>query len=112
MNLLSNAKYAVEEREKNTVPGFIKKIRIETYDDEKSIYLKVVDNGIGMDSKTIKMIFDPFFTTKKAEKGTGLGLSITYGLIRDMLGDIKVTSELNSYTKFEISLPRSTNYNV
>jgi len=112
LNLLSNAKYAIDEKAKNVGSDFEKSIRIATRHDEENIYLDVEDNGIGMNPKTLKKIFDPFFTTKKEEKGTGLGLSITYGLVKDMLGEIKVNSIEQKYTIFEISLPRSYNKNI
>lgn len=109
LNLLSNAKYAIDEQEKSADAGFRKTISIETRHNESTVFLIVTDNGIGMDTKVQKKIFDPFFTTKQAEKGTGLGLAITYGLIKDMLGEIRVESELNKFTSFEITLPRSYN---
>ena len=58
-----------------------------------------------MDEKTKERIFEPFFTTKEVGKGTGLGLSISYGIVRDCGGDIKVESEDNVGTAFELTFP-------
>lgn len=107
LNLLSNAKYALDEKEKRLNDGkFRKEIEIKTWKDANSIFLYFRDNGIGIPPTIIDKIFDPFFTTKSEEKGTGLGLSISYGFIKDALGDIRVESIEGEYTIFEISLPK------
>lgn len=69
------------------------------------IYLKVSDNGPGIDRKNIKKIFDPFFTTKAS--GTGLGLTSTYSIIKKHRGAIEVSSPSQGGTTFEIYLPAS-----
>lgn len=106
LNLLGNAKQAIEEKDKLTPYGANKKyIIIESSQDPINIYVKVRDNGIGIKKKDIDKIFDPFYTTKKEDKGTGLGLSISYGIIKDILGDIRVESEEGEYTVFELVIP-------
>lgn len=106
LNLLGNAKHAVEEKEKTAnSPTYVKQISIVSHFESNMIFLEVTDNGIGIAQKDIDKIFDPFYTTKKADKGTGLGLSISYGIIKDILGDIKVESEEGKYTTFEVSIP-------
>jgi len=107
LNLLSNSKYAIDEKAKRLNDGkFRKRIEIKSYKDSDFVYISLMDNGIGISSKIIDKIFDPFFTTKSEEKGTGLGLSISYGFIKDILGEIKVESVENEYTVFEISIPK------
>jgi len=107
LNLLSNSKYAIDEKAKRLNDGkFRKRIEIKSYKDSDFVYISLMDNGIGIPNKIIDKIFDPFFTTKSEEKGTGLGLSISYGFIKDILGEIKVESIENEYTVFEISIPK------
>ncbi|MDD2277950.1 MAG: tetratricopeptide repeat protein [Bacteroidales bacterium] len=109
LNLLSNAKHAVDEKAK-TFPDPIeynKIVEVNTWDDEEFVYISVYDNGHGIKKKDLEMIFDPFFTTKKQDKGTGLGLSISYGFIKDILGDIIVESEEGAFTKFEVKIPKT-----
>jgi two-component system, NtrC family, sensor kinase len=106
LNLLSNAKYAVDEKLKQQESGYQKKIVIKTYTYNDFIAVDVTDNGIGIPEKFINNIFDPFFTTKEVEKGTGLGLSISYGIIQEMKGNILVESKENAYTKMSVHLPR------
>jgi C4-dicarboxylate-specific signal transduction histidine kinase len=106
MNLLSNAKDAVEEKAP-TISNYEKEIFVKTYQQENRIYLEVRDNGIGISEEAIAKIFDPFYTTKSAEKGTGLGLSISYGIIKEMNGDIEVESKDGEFTLMRILLPGS-----
>jgi len=107
LNLLSNAKYAVDEKgKKHANHQYTKLIEIKTWQDNNQVYLSVRDNGMGIPDKIIDKIFDPFFTTKSEERGTGLGLSVSYAFIKDLLGDIKVESIEGEYTRFEISLPK------
>jgi len=73
------------------------------------IELRVMDTGVGMDSKTCSQVFEPFFTTKDPDKGTGLGLSSTYGIIQQSRGHISVASQPGKGTVFTILLPRFSN---
>jgi C4-dicarboxylate-specific signal transduction histidine kinase len=110
LNLLSNAKFAVDEKQAmlNDIE-FRKVIKINSYSDENNIHIEIIDNGTGISPETQENIFDPFFTTKDVENGTGLGLSITYGIVKEMKGEINVESELNKYTKMTIVLPKHKN---
>jgi len=63
------------------------------------------DTGIGITPGNLNKIFDPFFTTKPVGKGTGLGLSICYGIVRSHNGFIKVKSEENRGSLFQIYIP-------
>jgi two-component system NtrC family sensor kinase len=71
----------------------------------ESISVKVSDTGCGIREADLKRIFEPFFSTKKTKGGTGLGLSITYGLVRELGGDINVESEVGKGTTFMVTLP-------
>ncbi len=67
--------------------------------------ITISDNGVGMDSETLKKIFVPFFTTKEKDKGTGLGLAMSYSIIEQHKGFIDVYSEKGVGTTFKIFLP-------
>ena len=51
-------------------------------------------------------IFLPFYTTKEVGEGTGLGLAVSYGILKDLGGEIEVESTPNVGSTFTISLPR------
>jgi len=106
LNILSNAKSAVDLRQKNNKSKtYEKQIKILLEKDNEYIYINISDNGIGMTKEIIDKIFEPFFTTKDQQSGTGLGLSISYGIIKEMDGVIRVESEQNACTKLTIELP-------
>lgn len=69
--------------------------------------VSIEDNGLGMDSDTLKRIYDPFFTTKPQGKGTGLGLTAVYGTVKSHKGTIECYSEPGRGTRFTLYLPCS-----
>ena len=69
--------------------------------------IRLKDNGIGMKAEELEKIMLPFYTTKDAGKGTGLGLSITFGIIKEMKGEISFQSEQGIGTSVTIILPVS-----
>jgi two-component system NtrC family sensor kinase len=88
INLMTNAKDAMPEG------GGVIVVVTELKTPQGIVTLKVVDSGSGIPPAALKKIFDPFFTTKSVGKGTGLGLSVSFGIIKDHMGEIRVTSPL------------------
>ena len=70
--------------------------------------LEVADTGVGIAPENLSRIYDPYFTTKAVGKGTGLGLSMVYGFVKEMKGQVKVTSEVGKGTTFVLFFPRAT----
>jgi hypothetical protein len=102
LNIISNAVYAIRKKFGSNQGGVLS---ITTSFDENYLYVKIGDNGTGMDEKTKKRLFEPFFTTKEVGEGTGLGLSIAYNTINKHNGQMMVNSELGVGTEFIIRLP-------
>ena len=69
------------------------------------VFLRVSDDGQGMDAATMAKVFEPFFTTKDIGQGTGLGLSVAHGIVQDHGGHISVTSSPEQGSVFTVLLP-------
>jgi len=72
---------------------------------QPSVYVKVIDTGIGISKAVQDRIFDPFYTTQIKEKGTGLGLSVSDRIVRQHQGVIEVESEEGYGSTFTVKLP-------
>jgi C4-dicarboxylate-specific signal transduction histidine kinase len=105
INLLTNARDALLEKESKTADPYKKKIEISTSCQDNFIILRVTDNGIGLQPNQANQIFRPFYTTKKLGKGTGLGLSIVQEIIEEFGGQKNIKSEYMKGTVFEIQIP-------
>jgi len=69
------------------------------------IVVSVRDTGHGMDAETKARAFEPFFTTKPPGHGAGLGLASVYGSVTQSGGFIRVTTEPERGTTFDLHLP-------
>jgi hypothetical protein len=69
--------------------------------------LAVCDTGHGMGPEVQAHIFEPFFTTKPVGKGTGLGLATVYAIATQWGGEVRVHSEPDRGSTFEVLLPLS-----
>ncbi len=54
--------------------------------------------------EALSRIFDPFFTTKGVGEGTGLGLDVVNRIIKNVGGQISVTS-VPGDTRFQVRIP-------
>ena len=68
------------------------------------VRLNVSDNGGGVPQDVLPRLFEPFFTTKPVGKGTGLGLSVSYGIIRELGGELSAVN-IEGGARFVIDLP-------
>ncbi len=97
-NLIENAnKYSLD------VPH----IEISTENKNNKLFVIVSDRGIGIRKSNLDKIFDKFYREPQGNihnvKGFGLGLSYVRNIIGKHNATIKVESQLNKGTKFEIS---------
>ena len=103
-NLVDNAtKYSKEEIN----------IEISTLEDDRNVYIKVFDEGIGIAKSELKTIFNRFERAAEHEKdarktrgGFGIGLNYVLQVINAHSGKISVKSEKDKWSEFTISLPK------
>ncbi len=84
-------------------------IAINAAANAHTIELEVKDNGIGIPKQDISKIFNRFYQVEQSRtdiEGTGLGLSIAKWIIDKHSGTIRVDSELEKGTRFEITFPK------
>ena len=103
-NLVDNAtKYSKEEIN----------IEISTLEDDRNVYIKVFDEGIGIAKSELKTIFNRYERAAEHEKdsrktrgGFGIGLNYVLQVINAHGGKISVKSEKDKWSEFTISLPK------
>lgn len=94
-NLFLNAVQSIDDRGD---------IEIATESEDKHVFLRVTDTGMGMDEETQKRLFDPFYTTRGAD-GTGLGMSMVDAISLRHRGKVFVKTSPQQGTTVTIRLP-------
>jgi signal transduction histidine kinase len=106
-NLIQNAQEAILTG--NQIPAD-KHIRITTRGDERSVTVRVADDGPGIAAEMVSSLFDAFATGKK-RTGTGLGLSTVRNLVIAHGGEITVEPRsAEGGAAFLLKFPRITNH--
>jgi signal transduction histidine kinase len=114
MNLLLNAAEAIPGRGEIVITTGLCDVTQDDIDNSfhhqetspgNFVFVRVSDDGKGMDEATLARIFDPFFSTKFA--GRGLGLAGVLGIVRGHQGLLQVRSRPQAGTTFTVHLPRS-----
>ena len=68
-------------------------------------WLRVRDNGPGIDARALAQIWSPFYSSKAS--GTGLGLAIAKKVVEAHGGTIEATSQPGAGAEFTIALPKA-----
>lgn len=101
INLISNAMDAISE-------ASIDRPRVRITMGENlagsEVWMRVADNGLGMEAETRERIFDPFFTSREA--GTGLGLALCRKIVDEHGGTIEVDSQAGEGSEFVLTFPK------
>ncbi len=101
INLLGNA---LDSLEQSGTP----EPRIEVSAGENlagtEIWLRVRDNGPGIDPASLHRIFSPFYTSK--ENGTGLGLALSKKVVDAHGGSIEASSSPGDGAEFLLTFPK------
>jgi two-component system sensor histidine kinase KdpD len=103
-NLLDNAaKYAAPETT----------VRIQSWQEQNSVKLQVLDEGDGIPAADLERIFDKFYRARKGDQiraGTGLGLAISRGFVEALHGTITAanrTDRKGAVLTITLPIPKS-----
>jgi signal transduction histidine kinase len=106
LNLLNNAFYAVQQKQKIAGADYKPTVWASTGVYKNMVLITVKDNGNGIPAAVKDKIMQPFFTTKPPGEGTGLGLSLSYDIVaKGHGGNIKVESKEGEFSVFTVSIP-------
>ena len=103
-NLIFNAVDAMPDGGVLTVRTRVESPSVEGALESASVYLEVIDSGVGMDEETARHCLEPFFTTK-GERGTGLGLAMVYGMTERHGAKLEIKSEPGVGTSVALVFP-------
>ena len=104
LNLINNAFYTVNERQKAEGAGYEPRVTVSTKKVGVGISIKVTDNGNAC-RKILLTRSLSLFLQQNRQGGTGLGLSLSYDIVKAHGGTIKVKTKENEGTEFTIILP-------
>ena len=84
-------------------------LTLSTLNSGKNLIIKVKDNGIGMSKDQLSKIFEQFYRIPTGNlhdvKGFGLGLSYVDNIVKQHHGNVRVRSEKDKGSEFEIIFP-------
>lgn len=97
---------------RNAVENAIKALRgepgtveIATWSDRTYVYIRISDDGVGMDTLTLENMMKPYYTTSKDGSGTGIGTMIMQHVTHLHAGSLRVTSEPGEGTQVVFRIP-------
>lgn len=108
VNIIANARDALQEKEEGTKESFQKKIEIHVTCDEEFVYIYITDNGSGIPAHILPHIFNPYYTTKSSQSGTGVGLYMAKMIVEKEMGGQLSAQARDGSTQFLIKLNRVT----
>src|SRR6266540_2777830 len=107
MNIINNARYALNQKYQGAHKNKILQIRGESMREGGVPYVRVTfrDRGVGIPAHLVNKVMEPFFSTKPSGNGTGLGLSVSHGIISDHHGRVTIESVEGEFTNVLVDLP-------
>ncbi|SHL47638.1 sensor histidine kinase [Phytopseudomonas punonensis] len=98
LNLLNNALDAMLDRP-------TRRLGVQIDVEDEQCVMRISDSGGGISEANLGRVFEPFFTTKPVGEGLGLGLAISYGIVRDLGGNLEAANSATGAV-FTLRLPK------
>ena len=91
--------------------GSFGEVLVEVDSDDRSIFVRVIDHGPGVDQRDRERIFLPFFRldesrVRDGDGGAGLGLTLTKQIITQHNGTIEIDDTPGGGATFIVTIPR------
>jgi signal transduction histidine kinase len=83
------------------------KVTLSLYEDERSIGIRIADNGPGVPAPLRQKIFMPFVSEGR-ESGIGLGLTLAQQIAQEHGGRVELSETSEGETVFTINLPKAS----
>ncbi len=100
-NLLLNACQAAKRGKRSPI------VSLSLYEDDRTISIRIADNGPGVLPSLRKKIFLPFVSEGR-ESGVGLGLTLAQQIAQEHGGSISLEQSSEGETVFTIDLPKAS----
>lgn len=98
---INDVKTAVSEAVTNAIvhgyPDSVGEIYLEAEIDGGNLHIKIVDNGVGIES--VEKALEPFYSTKVESERSGMGFTI----MQSFMDSVEVESKLNFGTTVKMS---------
>ncbi len=88
----------------NKKGGFV---RVSLSCNDKSVKVKIEDNGCGISKNDLPRIREKFFKANKSVRGSGIGLAVTDEIVKLHNGEMIIESKIGEGTKTTLILPRN-----
>ena len=101
MNLMRNARQAIEQQTDRQTPG---SVQVSLFEEDGVSVIRLADNGPGVSERARERLFQPFAGSTR-QGGAGLGLAIAHELAQGHGGDLTLAETGPQGTVFELRLP-------
>lgn len=107
VNILANARDAIEERIMHENNNVTRQIEIDVLNKGMDVVIRIRDHGRGIPEHLLTKIFDPYFTTKATLSGAGIGLYMAKIIVeKEMSGQLSAQNTRVG-AQFTLRIPKS-----
>jgi PAS domain S-box-containing protein len=107
VNILANARDAIESRRAQDPESPKKPIEIDISSQAEEVIIRIKDSGCGIPEHLLDKIFTPYVTTKGTTSGTGIGLYMAKNIVeKEMSGQLSAEN-IEGGAQFSIRLAKA-----
>lgn len=107
LNLVANASHAMPDGGTISIDaGKIEPPPGDSLEAGEYAHIRIADTGTGISPETLGRVFEPFYSTK-GDSGTGLGLTQVRSFMKEMGGDVRISSAVGAGTRIDLYFPCS-----